>query len=280
MSKILILGGSGLLGKSLVKYFVSKNFHVGSLSRFSSEGQDGCLYYQVDILDYAKLEPLIAEYDIIINCTGQITNPISDCIILNTQGIKNIIDAVKKYKKHLIHFSTVAVYGSSLTTVTEESKINPESVYGTIKYFAEYQIKQNLASYIILRISNLYSKDQTKGVFGYLLRSFNNNEKKLYFNNNGSLKRYYLHIDDLCNIVGEILKKELHGIYNVIGNNFVTIKELIVYFEKVFNYSFKVQYENNKPIENILSIDNSKLTKEINYSLIKSIDKYLEELSE
>ena len=280
MNKIFILGGSGLLGKYLIRHFLSKNFEVGSLSRHDNEVSLGCLNYQVDILDYTKLEPLIAKYDIIINCTGQITNPISDCIMLNTQGIQNIINAVKKHKKYLIHFSTVAVYGSSLTTATEESKINPESVYGAIKYFAEYQIKQNLASCAILRISNLYSKDQTKGVFGYLLRSFYNDEKKLYFNNNGSLKRYYLHIDDLSNIVSEVLKKELHGIYNVIGNDFITIKELIAYFEKVLNYSFKVQYDNNKPIENIVSIDNSKLTKEINYSFNKSIDKYLEELSE
>lgn len=280
MNKILILGGSGLLGKSLIRHFLSKNFKVGSLSRYDSEGSLGCLNYQVDILDYAKLEPLIAAYDIIINCTGQITYPIYDCITLNTKGIQNIIDAVKKHGKYLIHCSTVAVYGSSLATITEESKINPESVYGTIKYFAEYQIKQNLVNYTVLRISNLYSRDQTKGIFGYLLRSVHNNEKELYFNNDGSLKRYYLHIDDLSNIVGEMLEKEIHGIYNVIGNDFVTVRELVAHFERAFHYSFNVQYEDKQPIENIDRIDNSKLMKKINYSFSNSLEMYLEELSE
>ena len=278
MNKILILGASGLLGGSLVEYFVSNNFKVGALSRcYSKKKNEFISVHAVDVLDYKSLESVIAQYDIIINCIGQVTNPIYDCINLNSQGVQNIVDAVKKNDNYLIHFSTVSVYGASLYA-TEDSPVNPESVYGVIKYFAEYQISQGLTNFMILRVSNLYGKGQTKGILGYITRSFYSNEKNLSFNNDGSLKRYYLHIDDLSAIVEMALINKLKGVYNIIGKDFLTIKHLIALCERVFNYSFNVKYESKNPIENIDKIDTSKFEDKINYSFQNNVETYLKGL--
>jgi nucleoside-diphosphate-sugar epimerase len=279
MNKVLIIGASGLLGRSLVEYFISNNFQVGALSRHYDSHDDRFCNYAVDVLDYESLEFVVEQYDVIINCVGQITNPIHECASLNTKGIKNIVDAVKKNGNYLIHLSTVSVYGSSLA-VTEESTLDPESVYGSLKYFSEYQISQNLTNYAILRISNLYGKPQIKGILGYILRSYHNNEKDLFFNNDGSLKRYYLHIDDLSSIINLILAKRIIGVYNVIGRDFLTIKQLITLSENVLNFTFDVQYEAKQPIENIDRIDNSKLKKQVDYSLRYNIKEYLQGLKQ
>ena len=279
MNKVLIIGASGLLGRSLVEFFVSNNFQVGALSRNCDNQNDKFNNYSVDVLDYVHLEFVVAQYDIVVNCIGQITNPIHECVSLNTKGVKNIIDAVKKNGNYLIHLSTVSVYGSS-STVTEESPVNPESVYGSLKYFAEYQISQNLTNYAVLRISNLYGKGQVKGILGYILRSFRNNEKALFFNNDGSLKRYYLHIDDLSSIVKLIIDKRVKGIYNVIGSDLLTIKQLVALCEKALDYCFDVQYEIKRPIENIDKVDNSKLKKQVDCFLQHNIEKYLQELKQ
>ena len=279
MNKVLIIGASGLLGRSLVEFFVSNNFQVGALSRNCDNQNDKFNNYSVDVLDYEHLEFVVAQYDIVVNCIGQITNPIHECVSLNTKGVKNIIDAVKKNGNYLIHLSTVSVYGSS-STVTEESPVNPESVYGSLKYFAEYQISQNLTNYAVLRISNLYGKGQVKGVLGYILRSFRNNEKALFFNNDGSLKRYYLHIDDLSSIVKLIIDKRVKGVYNVIGSDLLTIKQLVALCEKALDYCFDVQYEIKRPIENIDKVDNSKLKKQVDCFLQHNIEKYLQELKQ
>ena len=279
MNKVLIIGASGLLGRSLVEFFVSNNFQVGALSRNCDNQNDKFNNYSVDVLDYEHLEFVVAQYDIVVNCIGQITNPIHECVSLNTKGVKNIIDAVKKNGNYLIHLSTVSVYGSS-STVTEESPVNPESVYGSLKYFAEYQISQNLTNYAVLRISNLYGKGQVKGILGYILRSFRNNEKALFFNNDGSLKRYYLHIDDLSSIVKLIIDKRVKGIYNVIGSDLLTIKQLVALCEKALDYCFDVQYEIKRPIENIDRVDNSKLKKQVDCFLQHNIEEYLQELKQ
>ena len=279
MNKVLVIGASGLLGRSLVEYFVSNDFQVGALSRNCNNQNDKFNNYSVDVLDYEHLEFVVAQYDIVVNCIGQITNPIHKCVSLNTKGVKNIIDAVKKNGNYLIHLSTVSVYGSSLA-VTEGSHVNPESVYGSLKYFAEYQISQNLTNYAVLRISNLYGKGQVKGILGYILRSFRNNEKALFFNNDGSLKRYYLHIDDLSSIVKLIIDKRAKGVYNVIGSDLLTIKQLVALCEKALDYCFDVQYEIKRPIENIDRVDNSKLKKQVDYFLQHNIEEYLQELKQ
>ena len=279
MNKVLIIGASGLLGRSLVEFFVSNNFQVGALSRNCDNQNDKFNNYSVDVLDYEHLEFVVAQYDIVVNCIGQITNPIHECVSLNTKGVKNIIDAVKKNGNYLIHLSTVSVYGSS-SAVTEESPVNPESVYGSLKYFAEYQISQNLTNYAVLRISNLYGKGQVKGILGYILRSFRNNEKALFFNNDGSLKRYYLHIDDLSSIVKLIIDKRAKGVYNVIGSDLLTIKQLVALCEKALDYCFDVQYEIKRPIENIDRVDNSKLKKQVDCFLQHNIEEYLQELKQ
>ena len=279
MNKVLIIGASGLLGRSLVEFFVSNNFQVGALSRNCDNQNDKFNNYSVDVLDYEHLEFVVAQYDVVVNCIGQITNPIHECVSLNTKGVKNIIDAVKKNGNYLIHLSTVSVYGSS-SAVTEESPVNPESVYGSLKYFAEYQISQNLTNYAVLRISNLYGKGQVKGVLGYILRSFRNNEKALFFNNDGSLKRYYLHIDDLSSIVKLIIDKRVKGVYNVIGSDLLTIKQLVALCEKALDYCFDVQYEIKRPIENIDKVDNSKLKKQVDCFLQYNIEEYLQELKQ
>ena len=279
MNKVLIIGASGLLGRSLVEFFVSNNFQVGALSRNCDNQNDKFNNYSVDVLDYEHLEFVVAQYDVVVNCIGQITNPIHECVSLNTKGVKNIIDAVKKNGNYLIHLSTVSVYGSS-SAVTEGSPVNPESVYGSLKYFAEYQISQNLTNYAVLRISNLYGKGQVKGILGYILRSFRNNEKALFFNNDGSLKRYYLHIDDLSSIVKLIIDKRVKGIYNVIGSDLLTIKQLVALCEKALDYCFDVQYEIKRPIENIDRVDNSKLKKQVDCFLQHNIEEYLQELKQ
>lgn len=279
MNKVLIIGASGLLGQSLVEYFVSNNVQVGALSRNCDNQNEKFKNYAVDVLNYEDLEFVVAQYDTVVNCIGQITNPIHECVSLNTRGVKNIIDAVKKNGNYLIHLSTVSVYGSS-SNVTEESDVNPESVYASLKYFAEYQISKNLTNYAVLRISNLYGKGQVKGILGYIVRSYRNNEKALFFNNDGSLKRYYLHIDDLSHIVKLILDKRVKGVYNVIGSDLLTIKQLVALCETALDYCFDVQYEIKRPIENIDKVDDSKLKQQVECFLQHNIEEYLQELKQ
>lgn len=277
-NKILILGASGLLGQTLVEFFKQKNYLIGVASRKPIEYiEKNITTYFVNILDPGLLEPIIKEYDIIINCTGQITNPINQCLLLNTKGINNIIDAVKRFNKKLIHISSISVYGTS-NYVSEDSTLNPETPYASMKYFADYLIETYLANYTILRVSNLFGKNQEKGIVNYLTKSYLSDNNDLYFNNDGTLKRYYLNIEDLTFIISEVMEKEILGIYNIIGKDQLTIKELVSKFENILNYKFNATYADTPAIENIETIDTSKMDSLINQNHKNSIESYIKGL--
>ncbi|NQY23164.1 MAG: NAD-dependent epimerase/dehydratase family protein [Campylobacteraceae bacterium] len=276
--KILILGASGLLGQSLVDLFKEKEYVIGALSRNSLEYTDKNInIYNIDILDYLLLEEVIKEYDIIVNCTGQITNPINQCLLLNTSGITNIINAVEKYNKKFIHISSVSVYGST-EYASEVSKLNPETPYATMKYFSDYLIEQRLKNYAILRVSNLFGKNQQKGIINYLTKSYLNNTYKLDFNNNGTLKRYYLHIEDFVSTIDKIIQKDIKGIYNIIGTDQLTIKELVLMFEVILNIKFNIDYTDDISLENIENIDCNKINTQILLDYKINVEKYIKGL--
>ncbi len=276
MNSVLILGASGFLGQLVVKKLHEKGFEVGALSKNSIHSYNKpILGYRADILDYNKIEPIISQYNIIINCTGQITNPIHQCLRQNTKGIHNIVRAVKKYNKKLIHFSSVSVYGSS-DYVNEDSELNPETAYASIKCFSEYIITRELENSLILRISNIYGENQTKGIMSYLSKQYLSNQKGLNFNNNGKMYRYYLNVDDLSNIVYQLTKLEgICGVYNVIGPCQLTIKELVLKFNHILNCQFSAEYQDTDPAENINTIDNNKIKSVLNYDFKNSVDKYI-----
>ncbi len=255
---ILIVGGAGFLGQSLFKTLSRNNSYNLACADIVDTKFENVESININILEAdSNIDECISRFDYIINLIGQITNPISGCLVLNTNGIRNLINAVKKFKKKLIHISTVTVYGST-EFADENTPLKPDTVYSSCKAFAEYLITSELlqSQYCILRISNLYGEGQTKGVFNYLLKSYQT-DRKLNFNNNGDLVRYYLHIDDCSDrIIAAInnFEKKSYGLYNVLGNEKLSIKGLVHIFEELTLAKFETIYEDIAPYDNTLNI--------------------------
>lgn len=238
---ITLLGGNSFFGKTLYKYLVNKGYQV-LVTDIKTNNEENFAY--ADVLNLKEVKSAVKNAEIVINCTGQITNPINQCIRLNSSGVENIINAINEEGKRLVHFSSVAVYGNSVSEVNEMTNPNPETVYGAAKYFSEILIEKRLhkKNYIILRLSNLYGDNQEKGLIPYLIKSFNNSEP-LDFDNDGTLTRYFLHVEDAASIVLKLLSHEPpSGIYNLIGPDQFDIKGLIDLCKEITNKNIHVNY--------------------------------------
>src|SRR5437762_2708039 len=92
--KILVLGGAGFLGQNILKKLSEQSFsnlYCGDLNSINIEGVKNI---KIDVLDSKDLTKKIKSFPLIINCIGQVTNPINLCFQLNTKGISNITMAV------------------------------------------------------------------------------------------------------------------------------------------------------------------------------------------
>lgn len=264
--KIIVLGGSGFLGSNIIMKLLQNGFNQVFYGDLIPNKISDSQYLNLDILKRDDLVRKLGDFDIIINCIGQITHPFNLCLQLNTAGIENLAYAINKSNARLIHISTVSVYGS-LESCNEDSVLNPETNYATAKAIAEYYLKDHIEEnrLVILRISNLYGAYQEKGINAYLIRSYLS-DKKLKFNNNGKMIRFFMHVSDCAGIIIEILKKkDIFGIFNVKGHDRYLIRELINDFESRFCIEFDKKFDEKPPWENITSLDDSKIQSLINY---------------
>lgn len=255
-----MIGGSGFLGSSIVKSLKNAGFEKVVCGDLTSNKFLDCEYVKLDVLDLNNITKKINNIDLIINCTGQITQPFNLCYKLNSIGTMNISKAVAISKARLIHISTVAVYGSA-DYCNEQSPLNPETNYATAKAFAEEILLENYIQkrLTILRLSNLYGNRQNKGIIAYLLRSYHS-DRKLNFNNDGSLSRSFMHVEDCADIIAEVVKNsKLAGIYNIKGHETYSVKDLVEQFEDHFGIKFEKSFNQDLPWENIDSLDDSKL---------------------
>lgn len=263
--KILVIGGSGFLGFHIIQALDKANIGRIYCGDLKKNFELSCNFLKINILDPIDTKKKLQDYEIIINCIGQITKPFNRCYELNSTGINNIAKALLNTNKRLIHISSVAVYGSA-NKCNEKSPLNPETNYATAKAFAEKTLLENsIENLIVLRLSNLYGSHQLQGVLSYLLKSYFS-DRILKFNNDGSLTRSFMHVEDCANLIVEIVKhRNLKGIFNVKGDETFSLKDLIDEFERKYKLVFQKHFEQVSPLENIKNLDDSSFKSMINY---------------
>jgi nucleoside-diphosphate-sugar epimerase len=271
---VLILGGSGYLGQHLARRISADYSFRVTLGDVVQPPGINPAYVYLDIFDKTILDAQISSHEIIVNCTGQITQPIHACMKINTEGMANILDAVHKHDRKLFQISTVAVYGTC-DFADESSLINPESPYSASKAFAEFMLqKMPGLNYSILRLSNIYGENQTKGLFSYLFRSYFS-DRELDFDNNGSLLRHYVHIDDCTESIFLTVKQNLSGIFNLPAPEQYTLLEIIGMIETIKSMKFNSHFEPRVPIENIQKISYQAFSQSCNFRPTQSVRSFI-----
>lgn len=272
---MLIIGGAGFLGKRILHFFQKEGCtcYYADIQPISGMNDN---YIPLNALNSSDFLGLGNNFDIVVNLTGQVTNPSNLCLQLNTEGIQNIINFVNTNKTKLIQVSTLSVYGSSNEEVEEDFPLNPETTYGSLKAMSEYLLKNGLPkeNYAVVRLSNLYGDLQPKGIMAYLLRSLKNNDE-IFFNNDGSLKRHYLNVDDAAIMIVKMCLQFNSGIYNYPGNDLFSIKELIYLLEEISKKKSIVNYQDLKSWENIEKVNATKIAEAFNYTPKQSLKNWL-----
>lgn len=275
--RVLILGGGGFLGKALLAHLRSFDHLQLVCGDLHDPKIDGVEFNHVDVLD-ARSTPLIRDgFDVIVNCTGQVTTPINKCYRLNSAGIDNLINSVHDTATKVVHVSSVSIYGSC-DQADEHSAFNPETPYSTCKAYAEYLLSSNLkpGQLTIVRLSNLYGPGQTKGIMEYLLRSYSS-DRQLQFNNDGSLVRYFLHVEDcVVNLVKIFWNRDnfVSGVYNLPGNDRFSVRELITLLERLTKTEFSKRFDPIKPYDNAMAVRDELIRSRMGLELVHSVESY------
>ena len=164
MKKILITGGSGLLGQYL-NLAASAKFKIHTTYKNNNGNCKNFTNSKVDILKEDEIKKIFGEFkpDIVIH-TAAITNPVpkenqtaKEYFDTNVIATKNIAELTSKYNSKLIYISTDLVYaGYRGSFLKEESKLIPASLYAETKLVGESKVTQFAHNHLILRLALLY----------------------------------------------------------------------------------------------------------------------------
>ncbi len=277
-SKILLLGGNGYLGS----HFSSGLEKIGFSNIFiGSRKGEGARHLKLDMCSPDSVQLIREEkFDFIFNFTGQISRPIQACLLQNTLGIQHLIQACGEHTK-LIQLSSVVVYGSG-DFVDESHACQPETPYSTLKLAAEELILAGLKleNRLILRLSNIYGSTQPKGVFAYLLRS-GLSDQVLDFNNDGSLFRFFLHVEDLSQAIFMVMESMVWGktpILNMVGKDHFNVHQLIEMFEENLGFRYERNFEPIQPYDNMMKISDKVFRDLTGFEERFTLETYIKEL--
>ena len=221
----LIFGGSGQIGRNLIRKLTKKNYQVTVVTRnihqksYVIKTQANAGYIDIvesNIFEEQKLRKLFEKADVCINLIGILFESKKGNTFKNIHTIfPSLLSKLsKEYKlKHFIHLSALGV---------SEAK---ESEYARSKLDGEKEILKNFPLSTILRPSVVYSVDDNFTTnFMTLLNRLP--VFPLYYN--GQTKFMPIHSSDLVDIIFNIISKKIYSqIIECVGTETLTLKEII-----------------------------------------------------
>src|SRR5882762_2452294 len=221
MSVSLVTGGAGFMGSHVAEYLLKLGHEVVVLDDLSGGFRDNvperAAFVNGSILDEDLIDRLFQKYSFryVYHLAAYAAEGLSHFIKRfnyqnNLVGSVNLINAsVNHDVKCLVFTSSIAVYGSNQSPMTEEMTPVPEDSYGIAKLAVEQDLKVSHEvfglDYIIFRPHNVYGEKQNIGdryrnVIGIFMNQLLRGEPMTIFCD-GTQMRAFTHVNDVAPII-------------------------------------------------------------------------------
>jgi len=289
MSKILVLGSTGMLGRMVSEYFLQfPEYILFQTDRTIQNNKLANNHHKFDAME-DSLELLIEkiEPDYLINCIGIIKPEINEtnkasvnrAVNINTYFPIKLSTSAKKYKYKYIQIGTDCVFSGLVGNYQETSFQDAGDVYGKTKIGGEIFD----SSKYLLRSSIVGpERGQGKSLLNWFLSQ---NQKKV----NGFIDHKWNGITTLnfAKIIhGMILSnKFISNLQHIIPQNEVSKYDLLLYFKKYFKADVTIESVNSdNPVNRTLSTINPELNQQLwkmaGYKTVPTIEENIKELAE
>lgn len=229
-----LIGGSGFIGTRLIECLRATH-DVRNIDLRHSQAYDDCTAIG-DVRDEARLTELLQGTDTVILLAAEHhdnVTPHSLYYDVNVNGMKATLAAMEKAGvRHIVFFSTVAVYGLNLTAAPDEkAPCHPFNHYGRSKYEAEQLLEKWTAarpdrSACVIRPSVVFGEDNRGNVYNllHLLAS-------PYFMmiGKGRNKKSMAYVGNIVEFVSHLLDNVTEGyqVFNYADSPDLTMRQLV-----------------------------------------------------
>ena len=219
----LIFGGSGQIGRYLIRKLTKNNYRVTVVTRnihqkghiIKTQGNAGYInIVEANIFEEIKIKKLFENADICINLVGILyEKKRNDFIEVHYNFVKKLVDNIKIYKKKFVQVSALGVNKSK------------DSLYSKSKNQADIYIEKNLEKFLIIRPSLIFGPEDNffnKFAQMSLISPF------LPLIAGGTTKFQPVYVEDVSKGIVTILKKDIKNkIFEFGGPDIFSFKELL-----------------------------------------------------
>lgn len=263
--RVLITGGTGLIGKTLVPVLNALGAQVVLLVRSEEKGRnlygDSCIYYVGTVEDIPETDESIDYMIHMANPTSSrffVNNPV-ETLQTAVQGTKNILEIARAGQiKSLVYLSSMEVYGypqkGHLIRENEVSGFDtrlPRNSYPLSKLVCEMMCNAYVHEYNVpakvIRLTQTFGAgvEYNDGrVFGELMRCAIEG-KDIVLHTTGETERCYLYTADAASAILTVLVKGTSGeIYNAANpETYCSIREMAEMVAEMGQVSVKYEID-------------------------------------
>ncbi|GFZ33520.1 dTDP-4-dehydrorhamnose 3,5-epimerase [Clostridium zeae] len=272
--ELLITGGSGFIGTHLVNSLSS----IYSITNLGRNKNPMCSNIYWDLK--TRLDDITVPHPYtVIHCASIVNSNSADIYEYIDVNVKSTIDllefCVKNSVKKFIFLSSGGIYGYSKKPLSEFSTCNPEGIYLLSKYFSEKvcELYKDKLDVVILRPFFPYGEGQKGRLISNLFYDILNNNTIL-LNKNGNPKINPIYISDLIDIIKQFVENDVSGIFNVCGDDIISIEELCKVISRISGKKNLRFFYKETDVEDLVGI-NSHLCSTLNYKLNTNLEQGL-----
>jgi len=258
MERILVLGGSGFIGRYLVSQLIS-DYSVVVADRVGMNVFDngGIDYHEFDFLNQEDYSKILSGVDTVVhlvstNLPHDGVHALKNEIEQNVFGTIRLLEGMKPFVKKILFVSSGGtVYGQNTEKNIETSLKEPISTYGLTKSMIEdvlhlYRVQEGF-SVQIARLANPYGylKDYNKkqGLIPIVTHKLLHNEPITIWGD-GNNVRDYIYIDDAVNALCKMIAaSDIQGEFNVGTGVGYSINQIIKKISQRVGKTAKVEYK-------------------------------------
>jgi dTDP-4-dehydrorhamnose reductase len=267
--RVLVTGGSGLLGSKITELLLEKGLKV-----FSGEYENSTLFgnpVKLDVTKRSEVENAFLESqpEVVIHAAA-LTN-VDKCERekelankINVEGTLNIVKCAEDYGSELVFVSTDYVFSGEKGNYRETDETNPVNHYGVTKLEAEKIVQDSELDYSIVRPSVIFGAREASVKKNFILwvLDFLKKGNQLKIVNDQIVSPTYN--ANLSLMIIDLIEKKLGGVYHLAGATQINRYDLALMAGKIFGFetnliqpvsSSQMNWLAKRPMNSSLSIE-------------------------
>jgi nucleoside-diphosphate-sugar epimerase len=278
MEKVVITGGAGYIGSTLVPILLAKGYRVHVIDNLTFGGQaliphflhPNFSFTEADVRDRKTLINELSDAQVVIHLAALVGYPLCkklprEAVDVNVQGARNILE-LSPPNTRFIYASTGSNYGEVEGICTEQTPLNPLSLYGRTKTEAEAMFLEQENS-VSLRFATAFGISPRLRldllINDFTWQAIHQRYLVVYEKH---FRRTFIHVKDIANAIAFVINRDIcqgHKVFNVGQESLNYTKEDIVNLLKQ-RLDFLVHFAE-------IGTDADKRDYEVDYSRIRSI---------